>query len=169
MGPFITCLGIIVIAIGTALMCWGNTITSDNYQKEMTILIVQQAALIKVNQERVTREVVTKESDIKLIIYNLTKIEKWDLLNCVRDPTTLSKDGAARRMLMDYMKEIDPKFMMLENQLQAPMDSLVRKGLILWNNKDAVVTVTPLGAQVIEVLLRDKIYPFDFDHKYLRK
>lgn len=169
MGPFITYLGIIVIAIGTALMYWGNTITSDNYQKEMTTLIMKQAALIKVNQERVTREVVTKESDIKLIIYNLTKIEKWDLLNCVRDPTTLSKDGAAMRMLMDYMKEIDPKFMMLENQLQAPMDSLVRKGLILWNNKDAVVTVTPLGAQVIEVLLRDKIYPFDFDHKYLRK
>lgn len=130
---------------------------------------MQQAALIKVNQERITKEVVVKESDIKLIIQNLTRIEKWDLLNCVRDPATLSKDGAATRMLMDYAKEIDPKFMMFENPLQAPLDSLVRKGLILWNNKDTVVTITPLGSQVIEVLLRGKIYPFDFDHRYLRK
>ena len=90
-------------------------------------------------------------------------------MNCVRDPATLFKDNAATRMLMDYAKEIDPRFSAAGNPFQDNFDFSVRKGLILWNNKDTVVTVIPLGARIIEVLLRDKIYPFDFEHQYLRK
>lgn len=99
MGTFLTYCGIGLIAIGTILMYVGTTISSDKYKKEIVTLIMQQTAVIKVNQAEVTKEIVTRESDIRLIIQNLSKIEKWNLLNCVRDPATLFKDNAATRML----------------------------------------------------------------------
>ena len=73
-GTFLTYCGIALIAIGTILMYVGTTISSDEYKKEIVTLIMQQTAFIKVNQAEVTKEIVTRESDIRLIIQNLSKI-----------------------------------------------------------------------------------------------
>lgn len=135
----------VLIALGTFSMFYGNRISS----KERDALLRDQIQGTIVN-----------ESDIQIVIGNLTMPEKYFLRHLVKHPKNMTQ-SEIWRMLKSYAENIKPPFPPGYNPFQETLDSLLRKKIITYANDTA--TITPYGRMIVQTIIKNKVPPFDFD------
>lgn len=162
MGTFLNILGIIFIAIGTFLMFRGSNILSRERDTILKSFLMKQFESIKIEQITETKSIVSQDSDIKLIIQNLTFHEKYDLFIFARGFENIDKKSMMRIMrknMKSLVENFKPPYSADFNPFQETIDSLVRKDIIIYENN--TVRFTHLGKEIVNNMIKNNIPPFD--------